>query len=60
LHREVRLVVEPADEIQAVAVDGRALPEPPSEELDSSDLLSGELETFGRDRVYEEAVRAAG
>jgi hypothetical protein len=60
LAREVRLVVEPADETEEVAVDGRALPEPPSEELDSSDLLSGELETFGRDRIYEEAVRAAG
>lgn len=60
LEREVGLKVEPADDVESVAVDGRALPEPVSEALDSSDLLSGELETFGRDRVYEAAVRAAG
>ena len=60
LEHEVELTVEPADEVEAVAVDGRPLPEPMSEALDPSDLLSGELETFGRDRVYEAAVRAAG
>ena len=59
LEHEVELTVEPADEVEAVAVDGRPLPEPASEALDPSDLLSGELETFGRDRVYEAAVRAA-
>ena len=45
-------------EARLVAVDGReALPrfvEPKT----SSDLLSDELEVFGRDRVYEEAVRS--
>jgi hypothetical protein len=59
LDRGVRLTVGPADEIESVAVDGRRLPEPPAELLDSSGLLSSELETFGRERVYEAAVRAA-
>ena len=56
LEREVSLRVEPADEVESVDVDGRELREPPTEPLSSSELLSAELETFGRDRVYEEAV----
>ena len=59
LERDVTLVHEPADEIESVAFDGRELDEPPVEPLDPSELLSGELEAFGRDRVYEAAVRAA-
>jgi glucose-6-phosphate dehydrogenase assembly protein OpcA len=59
LGREVRLAVEAADEVESVRVDGREIRRPPSEPLDASALLSGELETFGRDRVYEAAVRAA-
>lgn len=58
LGRDVRLEVKPADEVEAVAVDGRELEPPPSEPLDSSELLSSELETFGRDPVYEAAVSA--
>jgi glucose-6-phosphate dehydrogenase assembly protein OpcA len=59
LDREVRLAREPADEVESVAVDGRQLPTPSTEPLSPSELLSAELETFGRDRVYEAAVRAA-
>ena len=44
---------------ESVAVDGRTLPEPREEQPSSSALLSAELETFSRDRVYEAAVRAA-
>ena len=40
-------------------MDGRTLPEPSEEKLDSSALLSAELETYSRERVYEAAVRAA-
>ena len=58
LDRDVRLAREPADEVQSVAVDGERLPEPPVEPLSSSELLSAELEMFGRDRVYEAAVTA--
>jgi glucose-6-phosphate dehydrogenase assembly protein OpcA len=59
LDREVKLVREPVDDIESVAVDGRELPKPPAEPLSPSELLSAELETFGRDRVYEAAVIAA-
>jgi hypothetical protein len=42
-----------------VAVDG-ADAEPPDEgAATASELLSDELDQFGRDRVYEAAVRAA-
>jgi glucose-6-phosphate dehydrogenase assembly protein OpcA len=58
LDRDVRLVLEPAEAIESVAVDGRMLPQSQAEALDSSALLSAELETFGRERVYEAAVRA--
>jgi Glucose-6-phosphate dehydrogenase subunit len=40
--------VEPGDEL------------PHAEKLDASDLLSEELDVFGRDPVYEGAVRSAG
>lgn len=58
LERDVTLALEPAGEIESVAVDGHELDELAAEPLGSSDLLSGELETFGRDRVYEAAVTA--
>jgi hypothetical protein len=59
LDRRVELTTEPATELESVAVDGRELEEPTLERLDPSALLSAELETFGHDRVYEAAVRAA-
>ena len=42
------VTVEQADEL------------PHAEDLDPSDLLSEQLDVFGRDRIYEEAVRSAG
>jgi glucose-6-phosphate dehydrogenase assembly protein OpcA len=58
LGREVELEHEPAGEIELVEVDGRsAVPEKPMAKT-PSDLLSDQLEVFGRDRVYEEAVRS--
>ena len=42
-----------------VRFDGEPTPFPPGEPPAASDLLSDELEQFGRDRIYEEAVRAA-
>jgi glucose-6-phosphate dehydrogenase assembly protein OpcA len=59
LERKVRLALEPADEVVSVAVNGRSLADPPAEPSSSSALLSAELETFSRERVYEAAVRAA-
>jgi glucose-6-phosphate dehydrogenase assembly protein OpcA len=57
LGREVDLELEPAGEVELVEVDGRsaaARTEPKS----PADLLSDQLEIFGRDRIYEEAVRS--
>jgi Glucose-6-phosphate dehydrogenase subunit len=44
----IEVAAEPADEL------------PQAEKRDASDLLSDELDVFGRDPVYEEAVRSAG
>lgn len=57
LGRDVELVLEPAGEIELVEVDGREARPPSVDPLSSSDLLSDQLEVFGRDRIYEEAVR---
>jgi hypothetical protein len=59
LDRPVALEHEPADRLQGVDVDGRPAPFPPGEPPDPSDLLSDELDIFGRDPVYEAAARAA-
>ena len=58
LERDVELKHERADELVEVDVDGAACPVP-SEDPTSSDLLSAELDEFGRDRVYEAAALAA-
>jgi glucose-6-phosphate dehydrogenase assembly protein OpcA len=54
---EVDLHVEPAGEIELVEVDGRAATAR-LEAKSPADLLSDQLEIFGRDRIYEEAVRS--
>jgi len=59
LGRDVRLEHEPAGEIELVEVDGRAVRPIRQEALTPSDLLSDQLEVFGRDRIYEEAVRSS-
>jgi glucose-6-phosphate dehydrogenase assembly protein OpcA len=59
LGRDVELAYEPAGEVERVAVDGDAVPEPVHERLSASDLLSTELDRFSRDPIYEAAVRAA-
>lgn len=58
LGREVALELEPAEKLFGVEVDGEAAPFPPGDPPDPSDVLSDELDRFGRDRVYEEAVAA--
>ena len=60
LDRDVELEHDEADSLEQVAIDGRECPTP-VERLSGSDLLSAELDEFGRDRVYEAAAqRAAG
>jgi glucose-6-phosphate dehydrogenase assembly protein OpcA len=56
---EITVEHEPADRLEGVAVDGEPAPFPPGDPPEPSDMLSDELDRFGRDRIYEAAVRAA-
>jgi glucose-6-phosphate dehydrogenase assembly protein OpcA len=58
LGREIRLEHEPAGEVELVEVDGHEARPHRLDALTPSDLLSDQLEAFGRDRIYEEAVRS--
>ena len=58
LNRQVELRHEPAGEIELVEVDGRKAVPSRFERTSSSDLLSDQLEIFGRDRPYEETIRS--
>ena len=58
LRRRVDLDHEEADDVDAVAVDGHEVEAPPDDPRTPADLLSDELDVFGRDPIYEEAVRA--
>jgi len=59
LGHDVELEHEQADKLVGVDLDGEPASLPPGESPDPADLLSDELDRFSRDRVYEEAVRAA-
>jgi len=58
LKREVTLTRRAAETVAAVWVDGEPVPVP-DEPLGASELLSAELDQYGRDPVYEATVRAA-
>ena len=57
LKRDVTLTRRNAPEVRAMWVDGEPV-ESPGELLNGSELLSAELDQFGRNAVYEAAVRA--
>ena len=59
LGKRVRLTHRPASQLERVALDGEAVPPPAGPVRTASDLLSAELDVFGRDRIYEAAVTAA-
>jgi glucose-6-phosphate dehydrogenase assembly protein OpcA len=59
LRHPVEIEYDPSDRLVGVELDGEAAPFPPGDPPSGSDLLSEELDKFGRDRVYEDAVRAA-
>lgn len=59
LGRHIELEHEPSDRLVGVAIDGEPAPFPPGDPPDPADLLSEELDRFARDRIYEDAVRAA-
>jgi hypothetical protein len=56
---KIALEHDPAETLQAVALDGKAVPLPPGDPPTPSDVLSDELEHYTRDPVYEAAVLAA-
>ncbi len=51
--------IEEAGEL-SVRLGGEELPPPEADRRSASDLLSAELDRLDRDRIYEDAVRAAG
>ena len=59
LRRPVKLTHRSAAELERVGVDGESVAAPRGASPSASDLLSAELDVFGRDRVYEQAVSAA-
>jgi len=59
LRRSIELEYEKSDRLMSVEIDGEPAPFPPGDPPSPADLLSDELDRFGRDHVYEEAVAAA-
>ena len=59
LRKHVDLVHRNGRTLRRVALDGERVHPPPGEGLTPSDLLSEQLDVFGRDAVYEAAVAAA-
>ena len=59
LQHGVELEHEPSDYLVGVQLDGEPAPFPPGDAPAAADLLSEELDKFGRDAIYEDAVRAA-
>ncbi len=57
LKRDVKLTRRNAPTVTAIWVDGEPV-RSPGEPPNASELLSAELDQFGRDRIYEAAVRA--
>jgi glucose-6-phosphate dehydrogenase assembly protein OpcA len=56
---QIELEHDPDDRLRGVEVDGEPTPFPPGDPPHPSELLSDELDRFGRDPIYEAAVRAA-
>ncbi len=59
LKRDVSLTRRRSPRVTSILVDGKSVGSP-GEPSSASDLLSGELDQFGRDPVFEAAVHAAG
>jgi glucose-6-phosphate dehydrogenase assembly protein OpcA len=59
LRRDVALTRRAADDVVAISVDGEPVERPRATSASVSDLLSAELDTLTRDRIYEGAVKAA-
>jgi hypothetical protein len=56
---DIAVEIDEAETLEGIDVDGEPAPFPKGDPPTPSDVLSDELDHFGRDRVYEAAVRAA-
>jgi glucose-6-phosphate dehydrogenase assembly protein OpcA len=56
---EIDLELDERERLDGIDLDGQPAPFPPGDPPQPSDVLSEELDRFGRDWVYEDAVRAA-
>jgi Glucose-6-phosphate dehydrogenase subunit len=56
---EIDLELDERERLDGIDLDGQPAPFPPGDPPQPSDVLSEELDRFGRDRIYEDAVRAA-
>jgi len=56
---DIALEHDPAEQLEGVSLDGEAVPLPPGDPPEPSDVLSDELERFTPDPVYEAAVLAS-
>jgi glucose-6-phosphate dehydrogenase assembly protein OpcA len=59
LDKHVDLVRRAGKTVRRVAIDGTQVSAPAADPATPSDLLSEQLDEFGRDRIYEAAVAAA-
>jgi hypothetical protein len=60
LGHAVELKLDEHEVLEGIDLDGQPAPFPPGDVPNASDVLSAQLDRFTRDRIYEEAVRAAG
>jgi hypothetical protein len=56
---DIALEIDENERLVGIDLDGKPAPFPPGDPPLPSDVLSDELDRFTRDRIYEEAVRAA-
>lgn len=59
LGHDVALELDEHPTLEGIDLDGSPAPFPPGAPPNASDVLSSQLDRFGRDRAYEDAVRGA-
>ena len=59
LGRQIAVEVDEHELLEGIDLDGQPAPFPPGAPPNPSDVLSSELDSLSRDRVYEAAVRTA-